>query len=530
MQTPPPPGTNEQHVWGGNPYPLPGDPNQLPVDPHRPLTSHAGILASSSDPIFHPLSSHPLPPSFHYELPNIPPPNHHYASQGAYTPPYPHIPVRREHLSRPPFTHDLPHSSSSYNNPHFVVPPVIPRASPPNHNQQHAQFPSSHFPIPYQNFAPAPHPYPHQYVYNVPQQPPSLPVSRTLPSVAHIPILTSKTDFFAWDEGITSLLHAHGIIGHILDPLIVSDPYRPDRIPNIMPTLSTTPSADELALLTCWWDEDNIAQHVLTSRIGSIPRGLLPSPNLATRTALSIYQTLLRYYGTTNFADYAELFNSLHNLSCLPGRVQEYVSKWRAGISRLQSANFPVSIKLCVSQFIRGLPVIAAFNTLRAALPTHIAQAADHDYGAFVTITESALELDTIFKSAVHFLRPSRPPNIRTQDSSSRSSIVSAVPDSTKPTVVSSAPAAISAKICTNCGRRGHLVPTCFEPGGGMEGRHDEYKCDKGKYMAMLAASLEEACNMTDNDPAEEAVDDLPPNTLDDPTIPATDPISSSVS
>ena len=197
---------------------------------------------------------------------------------------------------------------------------------------------------------------------------------------------------------------------------------------------------------------------------------------------------------------------------------------------RLQSANFPISIKLCVSQFIRGLPVIAAFNTLRAALPTHIAQAADHDYGAFVTITESALELDTIFKSAVDFSRPSRPPNVRTQDSSSRSSIVSAVPDSTKPTVVSSAPAVVSAKICTNCGRRGHLFPTCFEPGGGMEGRHDEYKRDKGKYVAMLAASLEEACNMMDNDPAEEVVDDLPPNTLDDPTIPATDPISSSVS
>ena len=67
---------------------------------------------------------------------------------------------------------------------------------------------------------------------------------------------------------------------------------------------------------------------------------------------------------------------------------------------RLQSDKFPFSIKLSLSQFIRGLPSIPAFNTLCANLPGHILAANDKDYGAFMTLTEHALGLDTIFRSA----------------------------------------------------------------------------------------------------------------------------------
>jgi hypothetical protein len=41
--------------------------------------------------------------------------------------------------------------------------------------------------------------------------------SKTLPSVTHVPILTSKHDYFAWDEAVTALIHANDLIGHILD-------------------------------------------------------------------------------------------------------------------------------------------------------------------------------------------------------------------------------------------------------------------------------------------------------------------------
>ena len=342
----------------------------------------------------------------------------------------------------------------------------------------------------------------------------------------------NKADFFAWDEGVTSLLHANGLIGHILDPMDPIDPTRPDRVPSVMPVLPLSPTSADITCLTRWWDSDNIAQHILTSRIGSVPRGLLPSPNLVRRTALSIYQTLARYYGTCSFADCAELYNSLNGLYCQPGRVQEYVSRWCSGLSRLQSARFPFSIKLCVSQFIRGLPVLPAFNTLQAVLLTHVADAGDQDYGSFVTITETALELDVIFRSAAHVPRSSCIP----LSSMPSLDLTDSVPKSIQSSAQSSSagrgqPATStfdnnSLKVCSNCGKHGHLIPTCFAPGGGMEGRRDEYKRDRNKVVAMLVASLDEAYDVQEDPSADDPLimaispTDVPTIALPLPTLP----------
>ncbi|KAF8813292.1 hypothetical protein BYT27DRAFT_7084877, partial [Phlegmacium glaucopus] len=86
---------------------------------------------------------------------------------------------------------------------------------------------------------------------------------------------------------------------------------------------------------------------------------------MTNRTAYAIYSTLAHYYGLRGWADGAELLNSLNSSICTPGRVHEYVSKWRTGVSRLRSAQFPLSMKLLISNFTRGLPLSAAFNTLR---------------------------------------------------------------------------------------------------------------------------------------------------------------------
>ena len=51
---------------------------------------------------------------------------------------------------------------------------------------------------------------------------------KTLPFITHLSVLMSKLDFFAWDKGVTSSLHAHGPLGHILDPAEPLDPLQPD--------------------------------------------------------------------------------------------------------------------------------------------------------------------------------------------------------------------------------------------------------------------------------------------------------------
>ena len=342
---------------------------------------------------------------------------------------------------------------------------------------------------------------------------------KPLPTVTHIPLLTSKLDFFAWDEGVTSLIRANGLIGHVLDPSEPVDPNHPDRVPTLVPTLSMHPTPQDIAALNRWWDDDNIAQHILVSCLSSIPRGLLPSPNLFTRTALSIYKMLVQYYGTCSFADCTELMNSLNNTPCTNGRVQEYVSKWRIGISRLQSAKFPFSIKVCISQFVCGLPLIAAFTPLRVELPYCIATAGDQDFGAFIALTETVLELDTIFRMSSHAQNnhPSRP----SATTSSNPSASTSTPTSSMPEVTSRPSKLIP--ICTNCKARGlrftgHNDSTCFQPGGGMEGRRDEYLSNKGQVHAMFVEYLENALDLSDS-PSQQLPDTHTPPSLS-PTLP----------
>ena len=171
-----------------------------------------------------------------------------------------------------------------------------------------------------------------------------------------------------------ALIHANGLIGHILDPSAYVDPSRPDLAPTLLPVLSMSSMPLEIKASNRWWVEDNIVQHVLLSRLGTTAHGLLPSSSTATWTALSIYQILTKQYGTCNFADCTELLHSLHNSTCVASCVPDFVSKWRVGLSKLQSARLGYNIKICISLFVRCLPPVPAFNTLRADLPHCIAE------------------------------------------------------------------------------------------------------------------------------------------------------------
>ena len=182
---------------------------------------------------------------------------------------------------------------------------------------------------------------------------------------------------------------------------------------------------------------------------------------------------------------------------------------------------------MCLNQFVCGLPNVPAFNSLRSDLPTRVASAGDQDSGAFIALTEKALELDTIFRS---ILPPSR---VHSQLPSSTSTLpsVPTLPPSVPPVMSSStaiAPATpYSSKICSNCGRKGHVAATCFASGGGMEGQRAEYKRDRGKVIAMLLASLDESVKLDDPGPEPMPVDlsessftpPLSPDTLDDHII-----------
>ena len=101
---------------------------------------------------------------------------------------------------------------------------------------------------------------------------------------------------------------------------------------------------------------------------------------------------------------------------------------------KLQSARYLYNVKICISLFVRALPSVPAFNSLRADLPRRIAAINDvHDYGAFISLTDSVLELDTIFRPTSRSLsprppRPSLAPSLPTPTVASSSSVPAVLP------------------------------------------------------------------------------------------------------
>jgi len=306
---------NEQAEWGGTTY-QPQSPSisSLGDYPQQTLIGRQGpdghqasgmnpssqvpFLASYSDDLFNPPLRAPSVPSVPiFSLPEVhfpqnsnaytqPPdtfprvrafrpdvPPHfpcafpaHSSSRPASAPPAPSSPLivyNTTNFSVPvfnPLSIQLPYSphNSSLIPPPFIAPMNMPHQSIPNAPSHALPFPSYNPPV--------------QYVYCLPG--PSTPFSptpshstshissKTLPSVSHISLLNSKSDFHTWDEGVTSLLRHLGLLGHILDPSEPLDPSRPDRVPLSEPVLPASPTPAKLAAFTRWWDNDNIAQHV----------------------------------------------------------------------------------------------------------------------------------------------------------------------------------------------------------------------------------------------------------------------------
>ena len=159
-------------------------------------------------------------------------------------------------------------------------------------------------------------------------------------------------------------------------------------------------------------------------------------------------------------------------------------------------------------------------------MPTYVSAAGDQDYGAFVTVTESALEQETVFKSTTQHVCPPRLQSSMpgpSGDSANRPVVAPSAPErSAKPATSVYSPAAGSSKTCSNCGLTGHLAPTCFKPGGGMAGQQDEFRRNRNQVVAMMIASLDEAYDMADVEVPDMAFPTSPPQEPEDTPVVST--------
>ena len=461
----------------------------------------------------------------------------------------------------------LPPSASNFlNQNHFTLSNNI-RDTPP-HFYRHPSYPSRRFVDPNQrgftypvqpppvypppvypppNFCPPPFYPPYPY-YSQPQQPqhgfqpsqpPYLPMTavpssfpsvlpfspsvvpvvspstlhspKTLPTVTHIPILSGRTDFGAWNDGVRALIQHLGYTGHISNPPASGVAPRPEHIPTFPPVLSADPTVSELAAYKQWWECDNVVTHVLLARLHSIVRAILPSDDdddtTAPRTSRMVYTVLRKTYSVHGHASGSALYTELRNLLC-GSRVQEYVTKWRGGVSQLRSARHHFSVRDVIEAFLDKLPTSIPYQILRFKYMDQIDSVSVTDIEMFFKITDEVLDIDSLHKRTnVHSTSSQRPPLSRptAPAPSTLPSMPTSLSTSAVATTTASRPAR-SSLVCSNCHVIGHTVDRCFRSGGGLEGKRDEYLASVGRAQAHLAQLMEVIeCN-------EVAADTVPPD------------------
>jgi hypothetical protein len=97
-------------------------------------------------------------------------------------------------------------------------------------------------------------------------------------------------------------------------------------------------------------------------------------------------------------------------LHCGP-HVQEYVTKWRAGVSRLWLAWYHLSIPEVIMSFLEHLPASVLYQVLHCQILKDIDSIQFDDIATFISVTNDVLEIDSVYRPAAPTCNPHPQPS-----------------------------------------------------------------------------------------------------------------------
>ena len=189
----------------------------------------------------------------------------------------------------------------------------------------------------------------------------------------------------------------------------------------------------------------------------------------------------------------------LRQLKCLPTRggvrLSDFITIWRTSLNQMEAAGFLPGPRQLLTVFADGLPQnTVAFVNLYDNIISWLNEPNDQMLPSIHQLFDQAINIDNNIQRT-RILNP----NLRRLQSTSTSAILSN--SSSQAIVTPPAPsnATLSTKKrCSNCGREGHTDETCFQPGGAMEGRREEYLASRLSKPLAHIAEVEEFHTGTD--------------------------------
>ena len=335
----------------------------------------------------------------------------------------------------------------------------------------------------------------------------------SLPSTKDIPLLTGKQDWGPWHSGVRTLILNANLLGHIADNPLLGATYDPGLWPTYPPIVHRGSTPLDIQNFTDWWSRDGLASHILTSRLSSSILGCLPLANERMgqrRSARTIYVTLRHQFGAGDYSAVMVIEARLRQLRCLPARggirLSEFITVWRTSINQMDAAGFLPGPRQLLTIFADGLPQnTVAFVNLYDNIILWLNEPDDQRLPNIHHLFDRAISIDNnIQRTCMMNPNPRRLPPATTPAVVTTSATVAALP-----TTVATPPS--TKKRCSNCGREGHTHDTCFQPGGAMEGRRDEYLANRLPRPLAHIAEAEE--NHAGNDEGIPDTEDNPLST-----------------
>ena len=141
--------------------------------------------------------------------------------------------------------------------------------------------------------------------------------------------------------------------------------------------------------------------HVLLSRLHPMVRAILPSDDdedtAVPWTLRMVYTMLWKSYSVHGHASGSALLSELCGFqygSC----VTKFVTKWCAGVSQLQSAHHPFSMRDIIEAFLDQLPTTVPYQILCFKYMNRINTVPVDDISTFFKVTDEVLDIDSMHR------------------------------------------------------------------------------------------------------------------------------------
>ena len=487
----------------------------------QPLDNHVSFVADSGQMPLPSISQSHLPSLRH--TPSVPPLDNIHTVHDPNSPLFDNrtynisrLSQRIHSLSPPVFAHrqsvpiiaapqPIPLPPNPILPPRVPLPPApLPHVPLPHAPLPHVPFP--HAPSPNNHFLrthPATHYPPTQISY----------VNSSLPSTKDVPILTGKNDWGPWHSAVRTLIMNANLLGHIADDPLPGAVFDPGLWPTYPPVIHQRSSRAEITAFTEWWSRDGLASHILTSRLSTSVLNSLPIANERMghrRSARTVYANLRHQYGAGDYSAVMVIEARLRQLKCLPSRggvrVTDFTTTWRTSINQMEAAGFLPGIRHLLTIFADGLPNnTVAYINLYDDIMLSLNEPHDYSLPNIHQLFDRITHIDnTMQRNRILHPTTRRPQTLPAPNALPNSANPPANPTNTSTgtpatdTQGNRNPSSATTLFCSNCHRPGHTDRTCFQPGGAMEGRREEYLASRIPKPIAHIAEVEE--NFVDNE------------------------------